>query len=66
MSETQLLPSMCCVETLSTSVPIIFGTKSAVETESRRLSVEHLNIIIINKAHSKLTSTVRLWWSSGS
>ena len=59
---TTALSSMCCV---STSVPI-FRIKSAVEMESGRLSVGHLNIIIITKTHSKLTSTVRLWWSSGS
>ena len=65
MSELgETLPSS--VET-STSVPMIFRTKTAVEAESRRLGVGHLNInIMINKAHSKFTSTIHLWWSSGS
>ena len=64
MSElNETFPSMCCV---STSVPIIFRIKSAVEMESGQLSVGHLNIIIITKTHSKLTTTVHLWWFSGS
>ena len=58
---TTALSYMCCV---STSVPIIFRIKSAVEMESGRLSVGHLNIPI-NKSHSKLTFTVHLWWFSG-
>ena len=54
---TTALSSMCCV---STSVPMISRTKTAVQ--GRRMGLEHLNI---NKSHSKLTFTVHLWCFSG-
>ena len=59
---TTALSYMSCVSII---VPIIFRIKSMVKMKSGQLSLVHLNIVI-NEAHSKLTSTVHLWCFSGS